>query len=464
MSQNNVHPIYSERDKGERVSVLLKNKTVYGSILLVALSGCSPEKTTGQHSGTATPVAQAALPDNALSTVEITNSHHFALQQEPVYFSFNDLGVNASDEAVRHLSVTANGATLPTQTVDSDGDGILDSLLLVSDFAPDETRSFSISRDPAIQKAVLKKQTQAEISIKEGGEWKGAEYVGGTFKNVAKVTPPPQYTERSAWIRYEGPGIESDKVAYRVYLDARNGFDIFGKRVREMVLQNLGHNDGSSYHDVNAAWGVDVLSVGKSLGMGGYGFWNGKGVEQVAVVDAREAMITDNGDLYSGFKITYHGWQINNQKLDLVAHLSMTAGSRLVKVKLNAGQPLPNFAIGLVKHPGTTFMEGPQNTDGYTYAASWGKQSLSGENDYLGMAVIFRRAEREQQTQDENSYVSVMKDQGGELEYYFLAAWEHELNGIKTEAEFKAYLDNEVQRLSKTPSVQWRAGTSNKSK
>jgi len=440
------------------VSVLFKSRVIYGGIFLAALTGCSPEKTDEQQATATTPVAQPVTVNHQLATAEITNANDFALQQEPVYFSFYDLGIAADAAAVNNLNVLADDAVQPSQTVDTDGDGTLDGLLLANDFTPAEIKSFTISNDPAIAKPALKKQTQAEISIKEGGEWKGKEYIGGTFKNVQSVTPPPQYTDHSYWIRYEGPGIESDKVAYRVYLDWRNGFDIFGKKTNDVVLQNVGLDGYDSYH-LNSDWGVDVLKVGKSLGMGGFGFWNGKSVDLVSLVDTRDAIITNNGDLYSGFKINYNGWQINNQKVDLDAHFSMTAGSRLVNVKLKASQQLPNLAIGLVKHKGTTLIEGNQNVSGYawTYVASWGKQSLSGENDHLGMAVIFRRDDRAEQTTDENSYVSVMKDKGGELEYYFLAAWEHELDGIKTEADFKAYLDREVERLTKAPRVRFES-------
>lgn len=440
------------------MSVLFKSRVIYGGIFLAALTGCSPEKTDEKQTTATTPVAQPAPTNHQLATAEITNANNFALQQEPVYFSFYDLGITADDNAVKNLNVLAAGSAQPSQTVDTDGDGSLDGLLLAADFTPAEIKSFTISSDPAIAKPALKKLTQAEISTKEGGEWNGKEYVGGTFKNVDRVTPPPQYTDHSYWIRYEGPGIESDKVAYRVYLDWRNGFDIFGKKTNDVVLQNVGVDGYDSYH-LNADWGVDVLKVGKSLGMGGFGFWNGKSVDLVSQVDTRDAIITNNGDLYSGFKINYNGWQINNQKVDLAAHFTMNAGSRLVNVKLKASEQLPNLAIGLVKHPGTTLLEGNQNVSGYawTYVASWGKQSLSGENDHLGMAVIFRRDDRSSQTTDENSYVSVMKDKGGELEYYFLAAWEHELDGIKTEADFKAYLDREVERLTKAPRVRFES-------
>lgn len=440
------------------MSVLFKSRVIFGGIFLAALSGCSPEKTSEQPTSATTPVAQPAPANHQLATAEITNANSFAVQQESIYFPFYDLGISADSAAVNNLSVLANNSAQPSQAVDSDGDGTLDGLLLVTDFAPAEIKSFTISSDSAIAKPALKKLTQAEVSIKEGGEWKGKEYVGGTFKNVQSVTPPPQYTDHSFWIRYEGPGIESDKVAYRVYLDWRNGFDIFGKKTKDVVLQNVGLDGYDSYH-LNSDWGVDVLKVGKSLGMGGFGFWNGKSVDLVSQVDTRDAIITNNGDLYSGFKINYNGWQIDNKKVDLGAHFSMNAGSRLVNVKLKLSEQLPNLAIGLVKHPGTTLLEGNQNVSGYawTYVASWGKQSLSGENDHLGMAVIFRRDDRSKQITDENSYVSVMKDKGGELEYYFLAAWEHELDGIKTEADFKAYLDREVERLTKAPRVRFES-------
>lgn len=416
---------------------------------MAALVGCSSERTQDEVIKTAVSSAASSF---VVANLEVSNANDFALTQEPLYFSFYDLGVAVED--AHHLSLVTGTKVQPTQLVDTDGDGTLDSLLLAVDFAPAERKSFVISNDPSITKPSLKKQTQAEISIKEGGEWQGKEYVGGTFKNVDSVTPPSYYTDHSYWIRYEGPGIESDKVGYRIYLDWRNGFDIFGKKITDMVLHNVGQDGYETYHH-NADWGVDVLKVGKSLGMGGFGFWNKGRVELVSDTDSRSATITNNGDLFSGFRIDYNGWKINGQTLDMNAHFSMTAGSRLVKVQLHKTERLPNLAIGLVKHPGTTLLEGDQNISGYawTYVASWGKQSLSGEEDHLGMAVIFRRDDRAEQTQDDHSYVSVMKDKGNRLEYYFLAAWEHELGGIKTQADFKAYLDREVIRLTKEPRV-----------
>ena len=83
-------------------------------------------------------------------------------------------------------------------------------------------------------------KTYAEISVKEGGKWEGRKYIGGTFKNVQSLKLAPEHTDHSFDIRYEGPGWESNKIGYRLYLDWRNAIDIFGKKTEAMVLQQVG--------------------------------------------------------------------------------------------------------------------------------------------------------------------------------------------------------------------------------
>lgn len=442
---------------------LTSSKQYVGFVLVGAilsgLTACTIEKPTQ-----VTPPSSKASP---VATIEATNPTKTPRKQEPLYFSFTELGLTLDDARTKHLVAVQDGKILPSQLIDTNMDSKPDTFLVVPDFAPAQTLKFNVVSDSSIKVPVLKKQTQAEISIKEGGQWNGKVYENFThFKNVQSFTPPPQYTDHSYFIRYEGPGIESDKTAYRVYLDWRNGFDIFGKKTPEMVLQNVGQKDYEEYHH-DAPWGQDILKVGKTLGTGGYGFWNGKSVGLVSNVKTWNATIVENGALYSAFNIKYNQWEVNNHIFDLSSQLSMNAGSRLVHTRLKVteheppsdeidprarvNKDLPNIAIGVVKHPNTKLLLGSDNISGsaWTYAASWGKQSLSSPDSYLGMAVIFRKGDREKQTEDSGSYVSVMNTNGGDLDYYFVAVWDQEINAIKTEAEFKAYLDSEVERLTK---------------
>ena len=417
------------------------------------------------------PVKATPASTYTVANIEIINPVNYVREQEPLYFSFYDLGLALDDEKTKHLVAQEDGKILPSQIIDTDNDSKPDTLLVSTDLASAKTHNLKIISDAGIKAPALKKQTQAEISIKEGGQWNGKVYENFTnFKNVQKFTPPPQYTDHSTFIRYEGPGIESDKVAYRVYLDWRNGFDIFGKKTNDMVLQNIGQKNYGDYHQ-DAPWGQDILEVGKTLGAGGYGFWNGKSVDLVSDVKTWDATIVENGALYSDFNIKYNEWKINGHSFDVSSDLSMNAGSRLVHTRLKITghnqapskidpraqltKDLPNISIGVVKHPNTKLLLGNDEVSGsaWTYAASWGKQSLSGPDSYLGMAVIFRKGDRQKQTEDAGSYVSIMDTGGGDLDYYFVAVWDQEKNAIKTEAEFKAYLDREIEKLTKAPRV-----------
>ncbi|MDP5131131.1 MAG: glycoside hydrolase family 88 protein [Paraglaciecola sp.] len=430
----------------KRISLTLPIVTL--SSLLFACSPQQPPEAASHQS-----VSQATA--TQIATIEIANPSEFVRTQQPLYLSYHDLGLTA--EQAKTLVARVNNNLVPSQHIDRSGDGNNDTLFVALDFAAAERIALSIFDDAtALTQSNWPLQTQAEISHKIGGEWQNAQYIGGTFQNVQTLTPPAQYTDHSEWIRYEGPGIESDKVGYRFYLDWRNGFDIFGKKISNMVLQQVGLDGYKSYHEM-ANWGMDILKVGKSLGAGGYGYWDGQQVQLVSKVGQHTATVTNNGPLYSALQINYQDWQIADKTLTLTADLSMTAGSRLVYTRLHISDTLDNIAVGLVKLPDTKVIQGNIEITGHawTYLATWGNQSLSAPDSKLGMAVLFKRGTLLEQTSDENSHVAVLQPAAKTLEYYFLAAWDGEANGITTEAEFIAYLEQQVEALTLTPRMRY---------
>lgn len=418
------------------------------SSVLLACGQPQPPKASNQMDANQTKITQVA-------TIEVSNPSEFARTQQPLFFSYHDLGLTAVQ--AQNLVVRVNNSLVPSQHIDRNGDGDTDTLLVSLDLAATQRVKLNIAADAtAFTQQNWPVKTQAEISHKVGGEWQEAKYVGGTFQNVQTLTPPAQYTDHSEWIRYEGPGIESDKVGYRIYLDWRNGFDIFGKKTADMVLQQIGQDGYQSYHAM-ADWGMDILKVGRSLGAGGYGYWDGQQVQLVSQLAQHTATVTNNGPLYSALQITYQDWQIAGKTLTLQADLSMTAASRLVNTRLTLSDELDNLAIGFVKHPDTTLIQGNIDITGHawTYIASWGKQSLSSPESNLGMAVIFKRNALQQVTADENSQVAVLRPAGKALEYYFLAAWDGEKDGIQTQADFVAYLEQQAEALTLTPRMRF---------
>jgi len=73
-------------------------------------------------------------------------------------------------------------------------------------------------------------------------DFKNGKYLGGRFQNFSRVRIPDDHTDHNALFKYEGPGWESDKVGYRLYIDWRNRIDIFGKQTNDLVLSNVGIN------------------------------------------------------------------------------------------------------------------------------------------------------------------------------------------------------------------------------
>ena len=145
-------------------------------------------------------------------------------------------------------------------------------VIVISAISCKQAKNEVVNDEQITNESVTQKgATYAELSTAEGGQWQGRVYEGGTsFKNVEELWVPQQHTDHSWYLRYEGPGWESSKVGYRLYLDWRNAIDIFGKVTDQMILDQVGQDNFDSYHNPQP-WGQDILKVGKALGIGSYG-------------------------------------------------------------------------------------------------------------------------------------------------------------------------------------------------
>lgn len=397
-------------------------------------------------SGAPDPAGAPPAPEpQAVAHLEVSNPSAFPRPDTLVRLSLDQLGVTGGP-----LQVWEGNAPRPTQLLDDDGDGRPEGLVFLANLDAAATHSYLVDRRGG--QSAASRRAYAEVSIKEGGDWQGKTYVGGTFRNVRHVTMPPQSSDHNGYLRYEGPGIESDHVGYRVYLDWRNGFDIFGKKTSEMVLPTVGLDGYDSYHAM-ADWGADILKVGESLGMGGFGYWDGKKTVLVSDVAERSATIRSDGPIHASFDLGFKGWNTGAATVDLSATLSMQAGSPMVDVTLVTSAPLDNLAVGLVTHPQAEVMVGDLDITGeaWSYMATFGRQTLFDDN--LGMVLLFRKVDLVSQTRDESSQVLVLRPRGKELSYAFGALWSGQKGGVRTREELQAFLAAEVERRTLSPRI-----------
>ncbi len=339
------------------------------------------------------------------------------------------------------------------QVEDTDQDGNADLLVFVTSLKPGENLALTPVIDQSGQeRKPFLKRTQAELSHKKGGYFKDKKYIDGQFENVSFSRVPAEHTDHDTYYRYEGPGWESDLVGYRFYLDWRNATDIFGKKTRNMVLQDVGQDGFDSYHEMSD-WGMDVLKVGPSLGIGSIGTWYNEKVYMVSKTDSITCEISVNGPVRSMIRTDYFGWDVEGNKSDLVSQISIAAGDRKTKHDVQVKGTAENLCTGLVRHPLAEVIE--SKTDGeWQYLANYGKQSLAGEDDLLGMAILYRKSDLQLRTDDENSHILVLNPEKGNLSYYFLAAWGQEPNGIGNLDQFRSYLEEELVKLNSPVTVQ----------
>jgi len=297
------------------------------------------------------------------------------------------------------------------------------------------------------------KRTYAELSHKIGGKFEKKandkknriEYVGGySWVKPNYLRVPDDFTDHAYYIKYEGPGWESDKVAFRFYLDWRNAIDVFGKKTPEIILPGVGIDGYETYHHM-ADWGMDNMKVGSALGIGTIAVWNGEKAVRVEKRDSVICYIPADGKIRSQVMTHYYGWDANGVKCNLKSQISIDAGSRASYMELLADKELDNIATGINKDKNSEFFKSGNNQE-WSYIASFGKQSLN--NDMMGLAVFFRTKQLKQITEDNLNHVVVLQPDKGYVDYYFMPTWELDLEPVVTKADFQKCIDEVMNKLN----------------
>lgn len=288
-------------------------------------------------------------------------------------------------------------------------------------------------------------KTYAEVSVKEGGKWEGRKYIGGTFKNVQKLKLAPEHTDHSFDIRYEGPGWESNKIGYRLYLDWRNAIDVFGKKTEKIILPQVGQDGFDSYHEMSD-WGSDILKAGKGIGIGSIDRYLNNERMHFYEVDSTIATVANTAK-NSVVKVNYFGWKTATDKINFTSELTISPDQRYTKHSIHPSKAIEGICTGIVKQKNTEVYRKQSANKKWAYLATYGKQSLV--PDQLGMAIFYQTSTIEKEEDAEFDYLLLFKPTTKAVDFYFLGAWEQEPNGIKTKEEFLSYLDEQLKSLEK---------------
>ena len=359
-------------------------------------------------------LATQATPRTKVIKLSLTNPTAVARPAEDIAISVAVLKRIAPDFNAGSVIVTTSAAAtldqdsrtletteLPSQADDLDGDGKYDEIAFQIDLAPHQTRIVTIAYG----------QMAAMLRIR-------SKY--------------PQRTNAKFATRYEGPGWESEETAWRIYFDARNAIDLYGKR-RPGLYLDLFSSPEYVYH-MEGPFGRDIYGIGKALGVAGIGALVDGKAQPVAEVAERKWRVASAGPVRSVVELEYKGWKIAGRTVDLASRITQWAGEHGFdhRITISSSDGL-SLVTGL---PYKSAVEDLKTAIPQIGArATWGPQVVLGGNkaqnvdvpdENLGVAVLLPQDQAGAVSNDDANFLIGVKPHDGVAHIYGAAMWDQE--------------------------------------
>ena len=355
------------------------------------------------------------VPVQTQLTVTAVNKLKVARPGETIELAAKDLASLAEKDLNKLHVLDSSGKEVLSQSVDTDYDDYHkpDTLIFQADFAPGETKTFTIT---AGSKRVYKKED---------------------FRAYG----------RFARERFDDFAWENDRIAHRTYGKAlitwkgepltSSAIDIWSKRTSKLVINDWYMVD--NYH-TDLGEGADLYSAGPTRGVGASGIWaNNQLYVPTNFVDSR---VLTNGPIRVMFELVYDAFDVNGTQVSKVLRVSLDAGSQLnhFQPAYRAQAPLA-VAIGFKKVKD----EQREVNAERGWVTIW--QPVDKNLGMQGLAVVLNAGDVDRLAEDARNNLIVLKPRTAfPVSYWAGFAWDRA--GRITSAEaWKKYVDEFAERL-----------------
>ncbi len=274
-----------------------------------------------------------------------------------------------------------------------------------------------------------------------------AENPDATNKNyvaVSSITVPKTHKIGNKYFPYEGIGWENELIGYRIYLDERAVADVFGKKTPLSALPTIDQN--SKYHEL-AAWGLDVMHVGPSMGIGGLGLYRDGKLQRFGKDATLRADVLSSKGRVASFSLAHSGVKNDTGgSADVRTTYKLATGSPVTWVSVQSDLPENTLATGLVTDAKSKLFTPKKAVNGWTYIAHWGAWSQN--KDELGIVLFYRTADAT--LMPEENETRPIRFKSASPTYAFAAVWGKGPQGIDTDAEFQRFLKLTLNEVSTT--------------
>lgn len=271
--------------------------------------------------------------------IGLANTLNVKRSDVPVVISLKDIPFNVVDAVVKD-----GDREVPSQIDDLDRNLRNDELAFVIDMEAKGKKTLTVE-------LYSDKQTERNYPRRTYGDM-----IVRDFKTKKKNKFPgyihslsaPEGVDVFHLLHHHGADFESELVAYRVYFDERQTYDLYGKYNKQLELQT-----SQFYPDdeqLAAGYGDDVLWAGQTVGLGALRGWDGQKPTMVSPVKSRGQRMVASGPVRTIVELTDEGWQLGGQTFNLRQNVIIYAGHRDCEVQVYQDTPAEGvqFATGVI--------------------------------------------------------------------------------------------------------------------
>ena len=384
----------------------------------------------------------AALPLMAQKTIEVsvTNPSAQVRMDQPVVLQLKDHG-----QDILSALVMCEGKEIPCQLDDLDQDETFDELCFLADLGKKEQKRYTVTLYTEGEPRPYPARVFAEMVMANTKDKKLKKNQQNNYIESITARGDAAYTYNLQ--HHHGVDFESELNGIRIYFDARQTLDLYGKYQKRLELKETQFYTDDEQK--KQGYGDDVLWVGQTFGLGAFRGWDGQQPTLVEPVRSRTQRIISYGPLRTIVELVDRGWQAPSPITHHPSPINMTlrytqyAGHRDTDVDVLFNKDVSDyrFSTGIINVKGSE-----EFSDKKGLRACWGTDypstdTLKWKRETVGLAVLVPRENIvSEEPANKDNYAYIIKVAGREMHYKVTYTSANETFGYHSAKEWFDYL------------------------
>ena len=373
--------------------------------------------------------------------ITVTNPLNTVRTDQPVVIPLANYG------EVRSALVTVDGQEIPCQLDDLNQDEVFDELCFLADLGKKEQKQYTVELFDTGEPRTYPARVYAEMLLRNTSDKKLKKNQQNNF--IESITARGDAADAYHMQHHHGVDFESELNGIRIYFDARQTLDLYGKYKKRLELQ-----DTQFYTDAEQkaqGYGDDVLWVGQTFGLGAFRGWDGTKPTLVEPVRSRTQRIISYGPLRTIVEVVDRDWQApltssishHPSAITMTLRYTQYAGHRDtdVDVFFNKNVSDYRFSTGVINVKGSV-----EYSDRHGLRACWGTDypatdTTKWKRETVGLAVLVPHKNiASEEPANKDNYAFVVKIDGTHMAYKVNYTSANETFGYHSAQEWFDYL------------------------